>query len=244
MLFPIVLIFAASLTTTKYLVFPPVGFTLEWYRIALTDENILRALWVSIEVGLISAIMATILGIIAGLYLIKSRGWATRAIATLFMAPLTVPIVVLAVGLLFFLTSIGLVRSIPGLVVGHIVITFPYAVRMIRASVGRGLEQIERAAAVLGANPWQGFRRATFPSIRAGVVAGALFAFLVSFNNVTIALFVSGVQSKTLPVLLFNMTNEGMSPTIAALASVLIVITYLIMIILEKRFGIYRLLER
>jgi ABC-type spermidine/putrescine transport system permease subunit II len=95
------------------------------------------------------------------------------------------------------------------------------------------LVSLEQATAVLGANPWQGFRKATFPSIRAGVVARALFASLVLFNNVTIALFVSGVRSMALPVLMFNMTHEGMSPTVAALASVLIVITYLILIILE-----------
>jgi putative spermidine/putrescine transport system permease protein len=243
-LFPIALIFATSLTTTKYLVFPPVGFTLDWYRVALTNASMLRALLVSTEVGLISAFLATSMGIIGGLYLSKSTGWAARAISALFLAPLTVPMIVLAIGLLFFLTSVGLVRSVPGLVAGHVVITFPYAIRMISASVGRGIQQIERAAAILGANPWQGFRRVTFPSLRAGVVAGALFAFLISFNNVTIALFVSGVRSKTIPVLMLNMTQEGVSPEIAALASVLILITYLVMIILEKRFGIYRVLER
>lgn len=243
-LFPIVVVFVVSLTETSYLTFPPEGLTFDWYRTALENSRITRALGVSVRVGLISAIVASILGVIGGIHLGRSRSRMARPINALFLAPLTVPMIVLAIGLLFFLTSLGLVRTVTALVIGHVVITFPYVLRMVSASIGRGIVYLERAAAVLGANPWKSFWGVTFPSIRAGIVAGMLFAFLVSFNNVTIALFLSGVRTQTLPVLLLNLTQERVSPEIAALSTVLIMITYAVMIVAERRFGIYRLLEQ
>lgn len=244
LILPVVLIFAVSLTDTTYLTFPPRGLTLRWYLNVFENPRIIKALWVSVKVGFATAVLATTLGIIGGLYLSRSRNRGARLISLLFLAPLTVPVIVLAIGLLFTLTSFGLLRSFTAIVVGHVIITFPYVIRMIVASTGRSIEQLESAAAVLGANQWQTFQGVTFPVIRAGVVAGMLFSFLVSFNNVTITLFLSGARTQTLPVLMFNMTHEKISPELAALSTVLVLSAYGIMLILEHQFGIYRLLKK
>lgn len=242
-LFPIVFVVAISFTATPYITFPPKGVTLDWYLKVFADERILRALWVSIEVGLLSAILATILGIMGSLFLRKSRSWVVRPLTSLFLAPITVPIIVFALGSLFFFTSLGLLRSLFALVVAHAVHSFPYTIRMISSSFDRDIDQLERSGAVLGANRWQVFHKVTFPSIKAGVVAGMMFSFLLSFNNVTIALFISGAHTQTLPLVIYLRTQDRVSPDIAALATMLIIITYAMMILLEKRFGIYRMFE-
>jgi len=243
-LLPLFLIITVSFTRTSYITFPPRGFTLEWYGAALKNPRLIEALRVSLQVGILSAMLATAMGVIGAVFLSKAKGWIAKSATALYLSPITVPIIVLSIGLLFFLTRLGLVRSVTGLVIGHTVITFPYCVRVIGASLGRSLEQLERAAAVLGAGPLQVFVRVTLPSIRAGIVAALLFAFLISLNNVTIALFLAGARTQTLPLLMLQYTKDQVTPDIAALASLLVVVTFGVMIALERRFGMYQLFER
>jgi len=179
-----------------------------------------------------------------GLTLTRHAGPLERSLSALFLAPITIPIIVYSLGLLFFFTSFGLIRSVFGLIVSHTVMTFPYSVRMVTAALSRMSRETDRAAAVLGAGPWTLFLRVTLPGIRAGVIAALLFSFLISLNNVTIALFISGARTQTLPVVMFQRAKHEVSPEMAALASGMVLATFVVMLILEKRFGIYEFLER
>ena len=243
-LIPLFIIIAASLTKTSYIKFPPQGLTLNWYLEAIHNTNLMRALGISFQVGIIASVISSIFGIIGGLYLSKSGRLFAKALTSFFLAPLTLPIIVFAISILFFFSSLGLVRTITGLIISHAVLTMPYSIRMISAAVSRDMYRWEQAAAVLGANPIQVFTRVTFPSIRAGVMSGMMFAFLVSLNNVTAALFIVGVRTTTYPILLFQMTKERISPDAAALSSILVFFTFFMMVLLEKKYGFYRILEQ
>jgi putative spermidine/putrescine transport system permease protein len=243
-LLPLVIVLLVSFTKTTYITFPPKGLTLDWFMVALHNNQLMRALIVSLKVGGSTAVLATMLGTIAGLHISRSMRWYVRPITALFLGPLTVPIIVLSIGLLFYLSSLGFVRTLLGLVIGHTVITIPYSIRIVSASVGRLVDQWERTAAICGADPWQVFWAITMPSIRAGIIASLIFTFIISFNNVTIALFVAGARTQTLPLVMLQMTKEQVSPELAALSSLLVVFTFLFMATLEVKFGIYKVFEK
>lgn len=241
---PVLLMFAVSFTETKYIAFPPKGFTWQWYRAAVNDPEFVSGLSISARVAVISSLLSAALGIMGGLTLTRYAGRFERPLTVLFIAPLTIPIIVYSLGLLFFFSSLGLVRSLLGLIIGHTVMTFPYSVRMVTAALGRMAREVERAAAVLGATPWQRTLRVTLPTIRPGVVAAMLFSFLISLSNVTIALFISGARTQTLPVIMFQRAKHEVSPEMAAMASAMVVMTFALMLVLERRYGIYEFLER
>lgn len=199
---------------------------------------------VSLRVALIASFVAVVLGVVSGIALGQSGVRWRGAFNALFLAPLSVPVIVFSIGLLFFLGTLNLLRSTSGLVLAHVVLTFPYTVRMISASISRGLQRLEQAASVLGATPWQVFWRVTLPSLRSGIVGAFLFAFLVSLNNVTIALFLSGTRTETLPLVMFHMTQNRLSPELASVAAMLIFVTVGLLLFMEKRFGVYSQLER
>lgn len=241
---PIVLIIAASFTETRYITFPPQGFSFKWYGAALKHARMLSGTIVSLRVAFFSSVVSVSFGIMSGIALSRSGVRGRGVFTTLFLAPLSVPVIVFSIGLLFFLGSLNLLRSSTGVVIAHVVLTFPYAVRMVSAAIGRGLLNMEQAAGVLGAKPLQVFWRITLPSLRNGIVGAFLFSFLVSLNNVTIALFLSGTRSETLPLVMFNLTQNQLTPELAAMASILIFVTVGLLIIMEKRFGVYSQLER
>jgi putative spermidine/putrescine transport system permease protein len=238
------IVIALSVTETSYLSFPPQGFTLNWYAVALNNTRIMRGLRVSLLLAFSTAVLATILGILASLGLERYAGRYKQPLTTFFLAPIMFPIIVIAIGLLFFLSYIGLIRTFTGLVIGQLLITFPYSVRVTLAALSRSEIELERAAEILGANPWQVFWKITIPSIRTGIVASLMFSFIIAFNSLTIAIFIAGVASQPLPVVLFYMTRRaGVNTEIAAIGSMIVIVSALVMIFLEKRFQIYEALE-
>lgn len=241
---PILIVVAVSFTTERYVNFPPTGATLHWFSVALSNPRLIRAVFVSLEIAAFSSIAAVVLGLMVALNQHKMPPLIRNITTPIFLAPLTIPAIVLAIGLLFFLGSIGLLKTKWGLVIGHALITFPYAVRMILASIGRNLIPLQQAASVLGANRWQIFLRITVPQVSAGLFSSFLFVFLISMNYVTIALFIAGVRSETLPLLMFNMTINEVSPELAATATMFILFTLAVLLVLQKWFGINQVLER
>jgi putative spermidine/putrescine transport system permease protein len=160
------------------------------------------------------------------------------------MAPLALPTIVLALGMLFFMSVIGLVGSASGLVMGHLVVALPYAVRALSASMGGVNRDIERSAAVLGAPPAVVAWKVTLPLMRPGVIAAFIFAFLISFNNVSISLFIAGPTTQTLPLTIFRLAQDVQTPTLAALAALVMWLTTVVVVLLEKSVGLYGMLER
>ena len=242
-LVPTAIVVASSFTTSQFIVFPPVGLSGQWYTRALADRELMAGLRLSLLVALGAVAVSLALGTMAALYLSRPSVRGRSALAAFFLAPLTVPSVMTAFALLLAFSSWGLINQ-PGLTIAHVVLTVPYIIRTVLVSLAGADPSLPRAAAILGANPWRVFWHVTLPLIRPGMVAGAVFAFLVSFNNVTISVFIASPGTSTLPVVLFQRMERFSEPTVAAAASTIVVSTIVIMLLLDRKLSLFQSLFR
>jgi putative spermidine/putrescine transport system permease protein len=241
---PILVVVGSSLTATGYVTFPPVGVSLKWYADVLADARILTSARFSLMLALTAALASTTLGLAAGFALERGTLPGKSFITALLMAPLTVPAIVLALGMVFLMTAVGLIRSFQGLLLGHLVVTLPYATRALSTALVGVDRNLEQSAAILGAPPLAVLFKVTLPLMSSGIVAALMFSFLASFNNVTVSLFLVGVRTQTLPITIFRLSEYSLSPSLSAIASLVMVLTVGLALVLEKRFGIYSLLQR
>jgi putative spermidine/putrescine transport system permease protein len=238
---PLAVVLVASLTAAEYTSFPPEGLSLRWYVAIASHPEFVESLRVSLGVALVTGVLATALGTLAALALARHRFPGRDLLNTLFLSPLMVPTVILGVALLNFYTVAGITRTPFSLVFGHLVITVPYVVRLVSASLA-GLDRtLEQAAMNLGASPWQAFRRVTLPLARPGIVAGAAFATITSFDDVSVALFLASPHSMTLPVRIFTYIEQTFDPLVTAVCSLLIVLAAVAVAIIERTIGLGRL---
>jgi len=240
---PVVMVVGASFTETRYIVFPPRGFTLGWFEAAIADTALMRGLGLSVTVAAASVAVSLVLGTLGALYLGRSRGRLREALGSFFLAPLNVPSVMTAFALLLAFTQWHLINW-AGLVIAHAVLTLPYIVRSVLVSLAGQDEAVQRAGAILGANPLQVFWHVTLPLIKPGVIAGATFAFLISFNNVPISVFLASPGSAPLPVVLFNRMQWLAEPSVAAASTLTVVATLVTMLLLERKFSFYKSMFR
>jgi len=239
---PVITIFVSSLNNANFISFPPQNITFKWYVEVFQNSNLIQSLGTSIYIGIVTAILSIILALSVSLALEKNNFPGKNIINSLLFAPITLPMVVLGIGLLFFLTSIGLVRTNTGLILSHTVVALPYAMRSLASSI-KGIDaDVERSAAILGAKPFKILYKVTVPMILPGVIAGGMFSFLISFNNITLSIFLVGPKTNTFPVVLYHLTENVLSPIIAAAATISIALSAIIVIILEKRFSVYSML--
>jgi len=241
LLFPIFIVILASLSTTSYLTFPPEGLTLRWYVKAMSQDQYVNGFKFSLVLAAVTVIISTVIGTMAALALIRYRFPTKEAINAFIMSPLIFPMVIIGIALLQFFSSLGLANSFFGLVVGHVIITFPYLVRTVSASLQRFDESLEEAARTLGASRARTFFFVTFPLIRPGIMAGAIFAFIVSFDNVPVSIFLQGIKQSTLPVAIFSYIEYGIDPSIAAVSALLIFLTGFAIFIIERQIGLSQL---
>ena len=204
--------------------FPPQGYTVRWFGAILDQRNFVDGFVASLEVGLVAMLAGLLAGVPASLCLARYRFRGHEALNTLLLLPLVVPGVVAGTAIYEFqveteiLTGLPLVASLPGLVLAHVLITIPWTVRLVTASLA-GLDRtVEEAALSLGAGPWTTFRRVTLPLIRPGVVAAALFSFIISFGNLEMSLFLVGPGRTTLPIAILQYLEWRIDPTIAAVS--------------------------
>lgn len=240
---PVIMVIGASFTQTRYIAFPPSGWTLDWYGKAAADGALVNGLWQSVALAAVSVTLSVVLGTLASLYLNQSAARGRAALSSFFLAPLNVPSVMTAFALLLAFTQWRLV-NFWGLAAAHVVLTLPYVIRSVLVSLAGQDPSVQRAAAVLGASPARVFWHVTLPIIRPGVLAGATFAFLISFNNVPISVFLASPGSAPLPVVLFNRMQWLAEPSVAAAATLTIVATIATMLALERRFSFYRSMFR
>jgi len=230
---PLLVVVPMSFNHSSLLQFPPTQFSLRWYEAYISDGGWIAATVTSLQVGVLSAVMAVVLGTLAALGITRGR-FRGRAVAQAFvLSPLIVPVIIVAVGVYYLFSLLRLNGTIAGLVLGHTVLTLPYAVVVISASLERFDIRLEEAAMGLGASPFTAFWRVTLPIIRPGLIVAALFAFLISFDEVVIAIFVSGPETTTLPKKIWDGIRFELSPTIAAVSTLLIVFSWVVMTIAE-----------
>ena len=240
---PIAVAVLASFTLGETIGFPPAGLGLRWYRAFLDDADFVDSAWTSVQIAAMTAAIATPLGTAAAVALSRGAlpGWLGRGVAMAFLTlPLAIPAVVLGLAFLVLYTEMGFGGTKAGIVAGHVILTTPFVIRLVTAGFAQFDPNLERAAAGLGASPWGVLWRVTLPSVRAGIVGGALFAAILSFDEVVVALFLSGPEATTLPVRIFTTVDQSPGPVVLAAGAVLVALALGVFAVLEATVGVGR----
>ena len=240
MTFPTLVVIAVSFNPTAILAFPPAGFSLRWYENVVTYPQFQRAAVNSLIVTGGAVALALPIGTMAALALERGRLRGRSVWAALLLSPLVVPGVAAGLGFLILAAALGLLRSPAVLIAAHVTLVLPFVVRAVWVSVKNLDPALERAAASLGATPWRTFRRVTLPLLRPGLFAALLFALIVSVNEFVVSLFISNRVTEILPVAMFTYVVNYTDPTIAALSSLFIVATFVVVWLADRYLNLGR----
>jgi putative spermidine/putrescine transport system permease protein len=241
MLAPLLIVCVVAFTPEGYLSLPTRGPSLRWFRAIFDYPEFIRAFRDSLWLAALSSTIAIMLAVPAALAIARYRFPGREAITALFMSPLMVPHVVLGIAFLRFFTQIGISGSFVGLVLSHIIVIIPFALRLVLAASYGIDRRIEHAAISLGAGTATVFRRVTLPLILPGVVSGWLLAAINSFDEVTMTVFIASPATVTLPVRMFLYIQDNIDPLIAAVSACLIAMTAILLFALDRLFGLDRL---
>ncbi|MCA1326404.1 ABC transporter permease [Herbaspirillum sp. alder98] len=221
---PILIIFPLALTSSDYLSFPPPGWSLKWIISILTDSAWLSSIWFSLKIAVASTLLSVVISLGAALALVRYQFRGKQAVYALILLPMIVPNVISAMAMFFFFGDIKL-DGLLSIVVGHAVVSIPVAVIILSATLQGFDSRLENAALSLGASRWTAFRRITLPIIAPGLMSACIFAFLSSFDELLIALFLAGSSGQTLPVRIWNAVLFQLDPKIAAVSAFLVLVS-------------------
>ena len=229
LLLPILTIVALSFGSSRYLQFPPPHWTTRWYAQVFADPDWFASFMTSLEIAVVVAIVATGIGLMASFALTRGRFAGREVIRGTLLTPMVLPVVILAVALYAFFLRVHLNGTFVGFVVAHVVVAMPFAIISICGALERFDKNIEDAAVLCGASPLEAKVRVTLPAIKDGLFAAAIFSFLASWDEVVIAIFMASPDLQTLPVRIFATLQQDLSPVIAAVSSLLVGLTVLLM---------------
>jgi putative spermidine/putrescine transport system permease protein len=218
--------------------FPPTSFSLRWYRSFFVNPNYLDGLFVSLKLALLSAAISTAVGAGAAFALAQARWRGRHLIETLFLSPKFIPTVVIGFSMVGFASAIHIFDAFTRLVMGHIVITIPFTVRATLAGLVGIRRNLTEAAISLGASPWRAFLDVTLPLARTGIIAGGLMAFVLSFDEVAVSIFLTDAFTQTLPIALVAEMRANLNLTVAAVATIFATIAVLIVLFLVRAVGL------
>lgn len=231
LMLPILFIAALSFGSSQWLIFPPPAWTTRWYGELFADPRWLTSAFTSLKIAVIVTILSVLLGFLAALALNRGRFFGREALRALFLTPMILPVVVLAVALYAFFLKIGLAGTMPGFIIAHLLIALPFSI----IAIGNALEgfdkSIEDAAVLCGASPWEARLRVTVPAVGHGLFAAAVFSFLASWDEVVLAIFMASPTLQTLPVKIWSTLRQDLTPVIAAASTLLILFTIILMVL-------------
>lgn len=236
LLAPILVVVATAFTTTAYPVFPPEGFTFRWFEKFLDSREFVESVKVSALLATSSTLVAAILGTSSAIALTRFPIPGKALISALLLSPILFPTIVLGLALLVFSTRIGLSGTFINLVCAHVVLITPFVIRMVMVSLARFDPAIEEAARNLGAGRWRTFFLITLPLILPGVLAGSVFAFILSFDELVVTLFLTAPGLQTLPIRIYTYVEYSSDPTISAISTALIAVWLVIGLPVYARF--------
>lgn len=219
--------------TPKMLSLNPDGFSLRWYKDILDNPQWLEAIGNSLIIALASTVLATVLGTLAAIGLARSNMPFRDFFMAILISPLVVPIVIAAAGMYFFYSSVGLAQTHLGIILAHTALGVPFVVITMTATLSGFDRNLIKAASSLGADPMTAFFRVTLPLVAPGMISGALFAFAASFDEVVTVLFLGGPDQRTIPRQMWSGIREQLSPTILAVATLLIIFSSLLLLAVE-----------
>lgn len=239
LLAPIVVVVGVSFNTTSAFRIPVGALSLRWYEKFFATPAFRDSLFlVSLPAALAAAVAATLVGTLAAVGLTRSRLVARDAIESLFMLPLLVPSILLGAAMYLVTVALGLGTTFLTLVLGHMLLGIPYVIRVVGAALVAVDPRLEEAARSLGCTPVQAFLRAVLPILRSSILSGAIFAFIVSFSDINLALFVAGPETTTLPIHIYSQIFWEGDPTIAAASTVQILIVGCLILAMQRVFRI------
>jgi len=246
---PLIVVVAASFDggDKTFLNFPPTSFSFRWYgRVA---PELYNALWISLGLGAATAAISCLIGVPAALGLVRANFRGKALVAALFRAPLQIPAVVIGVSFLKLYYFVGDVTgwypigTMVGLLIAHVFLATPYVIGSVTAVLQRFNPRLEEAALMLGASRWSAFRRVTLPVIMPGVYTGGMYAFLVSFSDVPVSLFLGGTGFTPFPAQIFHMMEFDFDPSILAISTIIIVFSIGLLYLIQRVVGLEGLLR-
>jgi putative spermidine/putrescine transport system permease protein len=237
---PLLVTMSLSVSDTQFVSFPPKGFTLAWYGKVLTDPDFQSALSFSLWLAASATAGALLLGLPAAFALVRFPTPGGAAIRSLLLSPLIFPVLVTGLALLQLFSRLGWGSVPANLLIAHILVTSPYVVRTVSASLMLADGTLEEAARTLGASRWRTFRRVTLPQIAPGVAAGGLFAFMVSFDNYPVSMWLADAQNDPMPMLIYRKATSVFDPSVATISTLLIGLAIVVVLILDRLAGLRR----
>jgi putative spermidine/putrescine transport system permease protein len=237
---PTAVVLIVSFTDGYSLKFPPPGYSLRWYWALIDAWQIQDAAWNSLLVALLTTTGAILLAVPAAFAVARSRAAAARALENLFLSPLVLPALAFGLAALMYASLLGVALSLATVVLGHIVVCAPYVFRTTLASLAQLEPALLESSASLGAGKAYTFRRVVLPLIRGGILAGGFIAFMSSFDNVPVSLFLSDARNEMLPIRLWQTMENTLDVRVAAVSGVLILVTLALMAAMERLAGLSR----
>ncbi len=227
---PTLLVIPMSFSSSQYLEFPPREWSLRWYRSYFDSASWMQATATSLKAGVLTALVATPLGTLAAYGLLVSRVRHAATLMALLLAPMVVPVILVGIGVFYAYVKLKLVNTLLGLVLAHSMLAIPVVMMVVSSALKTFDLNQERVARSLGATRAQAFLRVTLPQIRFSVLTGAVLAFLTSFDEIIVSLFISGGENSTLTRNMFNALRDQVDPTIAAISTLIIVVTTVLLV--------------
>jgi ABC-type spermidine/putrescine transport system permease subunit II len=240
LLLPLFIVVAISFTAGAAVEFPPAGLSLRWFDYIAHRPEFVSGTLNSLILAAVATLLALALGVLASLGMVRYRFPGKAAIEALFLAPLVVPSLIIGVSLVYFFSTIGFRDSFQRLVLAHLILTVPYTIRSVSATLYGIDPAYEEVSRVMGAGRWRTFREVLLPMLRPGIVVAALFAFIVSFGNFNVSIFLIDGRTVTLPVRIFTYLGFQFDPSVAAISTVLLLGTVVVLVIAERTIGLTR----
>ncbi len=241
LLLPTLIIVFASFTASDYIAFPPQGLSFRWFVKLWGFEEVRASAGRSLLVALAATALSVVLGVAAAFPLVRSRFRGREGLNAFLMSPLILPSLVYGLAALMFVSAIGVPLSVPVLVLSHVAVIVPYVIRTTAASLMLLDPHLEEAAMSLGADAWNTFLRVVLPNLVPGIATGGAFAFISSFDNLTVSLFLAGPRVETLPIRLFAMINFDLDPAAAAISAVLVILALAVVLLAHWAIGLTRI---
>jgi putative spermidine/putrescine transport system permease protein len=232
---PTLIVVIESFDTRSFIAFPPVGFSLARYRSVLGSDIIVQSAELSFLCSLATVAIDLLLGVPAAIAIVRGEFRGKDIVTGFLLAPIMLPGIVTGIAILLFYSLFGFSQSIPLMILSHVVFTLPFMIRLTMARMERTNQSLEEAAESLGARQWQVFRLVLLPQLWPGIIAGGGFAFLNSFDNLTVSLFTAPVRQRPLPIELFYMTRFDLDPRVSAIAAIEFVLAFILVALVDSK---------
>ncbi|VVE27097.1 ABC transporter permease [Pandoraea horticolens] len=239
---PMIIVVLVAFTPEQTLSLPTRGVSLRWFRAILDYPDFIASFFTSLKLAVLSATLSLVIALPAALAIGRSRFPGRNFLNGLLLSPLVIPGLVLGIALLRFFAMLGITGSFVSLTFAHMIVVTPFIMRLVLASISGLDRSVEHAAASLGAGAWTTFRRVTMPMILPGITGGWLLAFINSFDELTMSVFLTAPQTVTLPVRMYMYATESIDPMMASVSALVIAVTLGAMLLLDRVYGLNRIL--